>query len=168
RPRPAFVDRAVDSARIEMGRLMAQNRMKYDAPQTVRALDPRQSWSEPIHSTHHPASEVAATLEPPTPTEQALASAGAEPETGRHEGRTPLRRPVAAQKPLTSGSTRNDVNASLDNLSRTILSDQPRTLEDLVGEMMRPMLCDWLNTHLPEIVEREVRQEIERVRRHTR
>ena len=37
------------------------------------------------------------------------------------------------------------------------------TLEDLVREEMRPLLKSWLDTHLPGMVERVVRSEIERL-----
>jgi cell pole-organizing protein PopZ len=40
-----------------------------------------------------------------------------------------------------------------------------RTLEDLVREMLRPMLKVWLDDNLPGMVERLVRAEIERVSR---
>jgi cell pole-organizing protein PopZ len=38
-----------------------------------------------------------------------------------------------------------------------------RTLEDMVRDMLRPMLQTWLDEHLPGIVERLVREEIARV-----
>jgi len=38
-----------------------------------------------------------------------------------------------------------------------------RTLEDVIREMLRPMLQSWLDEHLPDIVERLVRDEIARV-----
>ena len=38
-----------------------------------------------------------------------------------------------------------------------------RTLEEIVREMLRPMLQTWLDEHLPGIVERLVREEITRV-----
>ncbi|HYZ42230.1 MAG TPA: DUF2497 domain-containing protein [Stellaceae bacterium] len=38
-----------------------------------------------------------------------------------------------------------------------------RTLEDIVREMLRPLLQSWLDEHLPGIVERLVREEIARV-----
>ena len=38
-----------------------------------------------------------------------------------------------------------------------------RTLEEIVREMLRPMLQTWLDEHLPAIVERLVREEIARV-----
>lgn len=37
------------------------------------------------------------------------------------------------------------------------------SLEEIVREEVRPVLKDWLNAHLPSIVERLVRTEIERV-----
>ena len=39
------------------------------------------------------------------------------------------------------------------------------SLEELVTQMMRPMLAAWLEEHLPEIVERVVQQEVERAAR---
>ncbi|MBL9096962.1 MAG: DUF2497 domain-containing protein, partial [Alphaproteobacteria bacterium] len=39
------------------------------------------------------------------------------------------------------------------------------TLEDIVAQMMKPMLAAWLDEHLPEIVERVVQQEVERAAR---
>ena len=38
-----------------------------------------------------------------------------------------------------------------------------RTLEEIVREMLRPLLQTWLDTHLPGIVEQLVREEIARV-----
>jgi len=43
------------------------------------------------------------------------------------------------------------------------LGGPDRTLEDIVRDMLRPLLETWLNEHLPGIVERLVRQEIARV-----
>lgn len=37
------------------------------------------------------------------------------------------------------------------------------TIEDMVREELRPMLRSWLDAHLPQLVERLVRAEIERV-----
>ena len=46
-----------------------------------------------------------------------------------------------------------------------MLSNNARTLEDLVKEMLRPMLKSWLDDNLPGMVERIVKAEIERVSR---
>lgn len=50
--------------------------------------------------------------------------------------------------------------------ARTVLiGDGARTLEDMVRELLRPMLKAWLDENLPGMVERMVRAEIERVAR---
>lgn len=56
------------------------------------------------------------------------------------------------------------------NLSQTVqVSDgQGRTLEDLVVEMLRPMIKDWLDANLAEIVEQKVEEEVQRVARRRR
>ena len=46
-----------------------------------------------------------------------------------------------------------------------MLLQNARTLEDLVRDMLRPMLKSWLDDNLPSVVERLVRAEIERVSR---
>jgi uncharacterized protein len=43
-----------------------------------------------------------------------------------------------------------------------------RTLEEIVQDALRPLLQAWLDHHLPEIVERLVQQEIERLVREAR
>jgi hypothetical protein len=45
------------------------------------------------------------------------------------------------------------------------LGDGTRTIEDVVRELLRPMLKSWLDENLPTMVERLVRSEIERVAR---
>jgi len=52
-----------------------------------------------------------------------------------------------------------------DQLGNLPLGDAGRTLEDLVRELLRPMLRDWLDAHLPQLVERLVREEIQRMSR---
>jgi cell pole-organizing protein PopZ len=41
-------------------------------------------------------------------------------------------------------------------LAQTILVENARTLQDLVREMLRPMLKSWLDDNLPTVVERLV------------
>jgi hypothetical protein len=75
----------------------------------------------------------------------------------------PARRP--ADDRLLSPSSTAAVSAAFNSLASTVLSDNARTLEDIVKEMMRPMLREWLEENLPGLVERIVRAEIERVAR---
>jgi len=48
----------------------------------------------------------------------------------------------------------------------SVLGDSNRTIEDLVKEVMRPIVKDWLDENLPGLTERLVRREIERLARH--
>ena len=69
---------------------------------------------------------------------------------------------------LVSNETTAAVGHAFNLLSHTILTQNARTLEDLVKEMLKPMLKTWLDDNLPPLVERLVRQEIERVARGNR
>ncbi len=66
---------------------------------------------------------------------------------------------------LISTATRAAVDSAFNSLANTVLGNNARTLEDLVREMLRPMLKSWLDDNLPGLVERLVRSEIERVSR---
>jgi cell pole-organizing protein PopZ len=57
------------------------------------------------------------------------------------------------------------VNTAFSSLAQTVLVQNARTLEDLVKDMLRPLLKAWLDDNLPNLVERLVRAEIERVSR---
>ena len=81
-------------------------------------------------------------------------------------------RPAVAQRPvgepapqLLSNATSAAVDSAFNTLAQTVLVQNARTLEDLVREMLRPMLKAWLDDNLPGVVERLVRAEIERVSR---
>jgi uncharacterized protein len=66
---------------------------------------------------------------------------------------------------ILSHSTVSAVESAFNSLAHTVLSNNARTLEDLVKEMLRPMLKSWLDDNLPGLVERIVKAEIERVSR---
>jgi cell pole-organizing protein PopZ len=75
--------------------------------------------------------------------------------------------PVSPQQ-ILSHSTVSSVESAFNALANTVLSNNARTLEDLVKEMLRPMLKSWLDDNLPGLVERIVKAEIERVSRGSR
>jgi cell pole-organizing protein PopZ len=82
------------------------------------------------------------------------------------------RRPAAPAPPvpaldrgLISTSTVAAVDSAFNSLARTVIGQNARTLEDLVKEMLRPLLKSWLDDNLPGLVDRIVRAEIERVSR---
>src|SRR6516162_9367600 len=78
--------------------------------------------------------------------------------------RADLQRPDP-QRPLLSSATSTAVNSAFNALAQTVPVQNARTLEDLVKEMLRPLLKTWLDDNLPGLVERLVRTEIERVSR---
>ncbi len=69
------------------------------------------------------------------------------------------------QERLLSNAAGAAVDSAFHALAQTVLSQNARTLEDLVRDMLRPMLKSWLDDNLPGMVERMVRAEIERVSR---
>jgi cell pole-organizing protein PopZ len=73
--------------------------------------------------------------------------------------------PPVPQAAILSQSTVSAVESAFNTLAHTVLSNNARTLEDLVKEMLRPMLKSWLDDNLPGLVERIVKAEIERVSR---
>ena len=72
---------------------------------------------------------------------------------------------ASMENPLMSNSTSAAVDSAFSSLAHTVLSNNARTLDDLVKDMLRPMLKSWLDDNLPSLVERLVRAEIERVSR---
>jgi uncharacterized protein len=74
-------------------------------------------------------------------------------------------RAAAPEAAIMSHATAAAVDSAFNALAHTVLVQNAKTLEDLVKEMLRPMLQHWLDNNLPTLVERLVRQEIERVAR---
>jgi cell pole-organizing protein PopZ len=74
-------------------------------------------------------------------------------------------RPSMPDHALLSNNTAAAVDSAFNTLAATVIGQNARTLEDLVKEMLRPMLKSWLDDNLPGLVDRIVRAEIERVSR---
>jgi uncharacterized protein len=66
---------------------------------------------------------------------------------------------------LISAVTTAAVESNFNTLSQAVNARDGRTVEELVSELLRPMLKAWLDENLPGLVERLVRAEIERVSR---
>jgi uncharacterized protein len=73
--------------------------------------------------------------------------------------------PPSFEHSLMSATTSAAVDTAFNALAHTVLVGNSRTLDDLVREMLRPMLKAWIDDNLPNMVERLVRAEIERVSR---
>jgi uncharacterized protein len=81
------------------------------------------------------------------------------------EARRQFQQHTGADRHLLSPRTTAAVDSAFNSLAQTVLVQNSRTLDDLVREMLRPMLKAWLDDNLPSLVERLVRAEIERVSR---
>jgi cell pole-organizing protein PopZ len=113
--------------------------------------------------------------EPPQPSFHRVEPDEGDLEFTETAGARALQRPRAFEPPplessappqqILSRSTVSAVESAFNTLAHTVLSNNARTLEDLVKEMLRPMLKSWLDDNLPGLVERIVKAEIERVSR---
>lgn len=69
---------------------------------------------------------------------------------------------------LLSEQTAQATRGAIDALSRLLVKPEPQsdgTLEGLVRELLRPMLRDWLDANLPNMVENIVAREIAKLTR---
>ncbi|MGK6313528.1 DUF2497 domain-containing protein [Neorhizobium sp. DT-125] len=103
-----------------------------------------------------PPRPVAARAEAPAPQEPKLAAAP-EPRS------LPAKIEEAAN--LLSAEAGAQVAKSFGDLAAVFNGMERRSLEEMAQDMLRPMLQEWLDDNLPTLVERLVREEIERVAR---
>ncbi len=74
--------------------------------------------------------------------------------------------PVKLAAKLVSDTAASASRQALDALSALIVKPEPgsdNTLEGMVRELLRPVLKEWLDAKLPDIVERMVASEISRI-----
>jgi cell pole-organizing protein PopZ len=110
----------------------------------------------------------------PEPPEPAPAASAEIPRGDRPEApppAAPAQMPSQTPPPgLIAPTVAAAAAASVGQLLRTVAAERSAaisrsgpTIEDVVREELRPMLKEWLDQHLPPLVERLVRAEIERV-----
>ena len=73
--------------------------------------------------------------------------------------------PVAQTETLTSAPVAHQAAGTLGKLMGSMLVSSTGTLDDVVRELLKPMLKEWLDANLPQLVEAEVAKEIDRIRR---
>ncbi len=89
----------------------------------------------------------------------------AEHEALRAAHQTPRPLPQSPSRSLLSPRANAAVAASFDDLAKVLASRGARQVDQTVEDLLRPMLKSWLEDNLPSLVERLVREEIERVSR---
>jgi cell pole-organizing protein PopZ len=157
----------------------------------LRSSTPRRAWRdiEPVVQVQQPQPQPAAPaprmrstiLEPEAPraparTEQTAArpaprftpppQPSAWPSLSE-EGNQQALPPKADQLPILSGAPAQAVQSAFNRLAETVLARAigEQSIEEMTRELLKAMLKQWLDENLPEIVERLVREEIERVAR---
>lgn len=96
---------------------------------------------------------------PPPPAARTRAPVSA-PEPVAPAAATPTADPILSDRAAAASSR------SLESLAKLVVRPEAPgsdTLEGLVRELLRPMLREWLDEHLPEIVETMVAREISRI-----
>lgn len=68
---------------------------------------------------------------------------------------------------LLSDAAEKQVSAAFNELNEALAARNRRNLDEMAEALLRPMLQEWLDNNLPTLVEKLVRQEIERVARGT-
>ena len=74
--------------------------------------------------------------------------------------------PVSANEGLVGAIAASAAASAFGQLSAAIqMPADGRTLEDVVRELLRPLLKQWLDSNLPQIVQATVDREVERIAR---
>lgn len=138
-----------------------------DEPEDVLELTDR--YQEPTASAF---AQAAAPLPEPRPATQPVAHSGdldifdrdPEPPKAQPAPRAPV--VESGDDDLVGASAASAAASSFGALAaRAPMPAEGRSIEDVVREMLRPMLRDWLDAHLPAIVEQRVQAEVERISR---
>ncbi len=144
------LDLAIEATRVEQPAIP-------DVP-APEAVQPVKDDDIDFLETPAPAPEPILTVVPEMPRPQPVPAMAMEPPPAPAA-------PALDMADLLSEQSSAAVNAAFGQLAHTVLSNNARTLEDLVKDMLKPMLKGWLDDNLPTMVERLVRAEIERVAR---
>lgn len=83
----------------------------------------------------------------------------------RHHEEAAPAEDAGARGAIISDFAGRQVAAAFEELSEAFTASRKRSYDEIAEEIMRPMLQDWLDNNLPLLVERLVREEIERVAR---
>ena len=123
-------------------------------PEPVPVVAPNPVMDAPAPRAPQPDKPRLAEVPPPPPPRSEPAPAAA-----------PTAPTPSVSETIVSHATTASVGQAFNLLSHTIMSQNANTLEDIVREMLRPMLKTWLDDNLPPLVERLVAAEIQRVAR---
>lgn len=135
-------------------------------PSLAEADDEVLELSEPLPAPRPEAAEPAETRAAPAPRPAQETRAMPEPRLAPERRAPEPSEPPEPPEPIVSSEAAAASRGALEALSRMLVKPEPGTdgtLEGLVREMIRPMLREWLDANLPEIVQTLVAREIKRI-----
>ncbi|PHR25027.1 MAG: hypothetical protein COA37_04655 [Hoeflea sp.] len=157
---PDFIDAAAERLREA---LTSEEPVQVPAPRVVAEAPQIEEPAEEEPAKAEPAKEATAAAD------NAYASGSAQPDQPQQvETEQASDADQNAGGQLVSLQTGEKVAAAFGELDAAIAAGQQRSFDEIAEEMLRPMLTQWLDDNLPTLVERLVREEIERVSRGNR
>jgi len=100
------------------------------------------------------------------PSTPAPAAAPSPPQPSAGDSLVSDKTAVSATSSLASLASTVQIERMAAHVPQTPLGSGVRTLEDMVADLIKPMLKEWLDQNLPGIVEKLVQKEIERIAKH--
>ncbi|MEM7464139.1 MAG: DUF2497 domain-containing protein [Pseudomonadota bacterium] len=140
-----------DLAKIDKTAMTSMSRRDSAAELVAQALD------HPDSLDIEPVAETIDTSPDPVETPDRVETE----ETAKEKGGTTDVEAGAFREALVAPATQTAVAGSLDRLKKSVMDD----LDARVETVLRPMLREWLDNNLPAMVEKAVREEIERIAR---
>ena len=122
--------------------------------------------AEPPKAVAKPSAPIASAAQRATPAVAPRAATVPSEPAG-----TPQFKPAPAPKLTpppavpTPATAELEVGSTFDKIAANLLAEKSDDLEAMLGDMMRPIVRKWLGENLPTLVERLVREEIEKVSR---
>lgn len=146
----------------------AASRAKSDNPMVTARMAPMSSPPH-VESTQEAAPAPSASVAQPVAAPE-LRTETVEPSVAPIEEAPVQRQPlsIVSEKDvaaLVSPAVSEQVARSFGDLALAVDSSSRRSFDEIAEDMLRPMLHEWLDDNLPTLVERLVREEIERVAR---
>ncbi len=117
-----------------------------------------------LKAAPEPPKEPAMSPVPPPPPKASIPPAPPAPPASPLMSEPATTAATSALSSLASTVEMERLSASAPGPS-TFIGNGARTLEEMVMELMRPMLKEWLDKNLPSTVDRLVQKEIERISR---
>jgi cell pole-organizing protein PopZ len=143
----------------------------YDEPEPEPAPAPRAAAqprpeARPAPRAAEPRAPESRAPEPRAAEPRAPEPRAPEPRAEAQPTRAAPVQPAMSEEPILSHRAAAASLGSLETLSKLLVKPEPEsdgTLEGLVREMLRPMLRDWLDQNLPDMVETLVAREITKI-----